>query len=308
MTQNTTFTLTDPDGFEIFVYRWAPSPGVQPKAVVQLAHGAAEHALRYERFARYLNQAGYVVYANDHRGHGKTAGTLDKAGIAGEDGWNGMVRDLRMITDCIQHDYPDLPLFFFGHSMGSFLGQRYIQLWGEGLAGVVLSGTTGALGDTSAMIAGMEQYIQAQGRSAPSELFIQMFAGFSAPFPPVRTGFEWLSRDEAEVQKYVDDPWCGFPFSNGLVLDMFKGAADIWCDESESRIPKDLPVLMISGALDPVGANTAAVNLLAQRYQAQGIRNLTVKFYENARHELLNETNRDEVQKFILDWLDERIS
>jgi len=192
--------------------------------------------------------------------------------------------------------------------MGSFLEQRYIQLWGEGLKGVVLSGTTGSLGDVTAMVALLEQAVQAQGRGAPSELFIQMFAGFSAPFPPVRTGFEWLSRDEAEVQKYVDDPWCGFPFSNGLVLDMFKGAADIWCDESESRIPKDLPVLMVSGALDPVGANTAAVNLLAQRYQAQGIRNLTVKFYEDARHELLNETNRDEVQKFILDWLDERVS
>jgi alpha-beta hydrolase superfamily lysophospholipase len=308
MIQTTTFTLTDPDGFEIFVYRWAPPPGTSPKAVVQLAHGAAEHALRYERFARYLNQAGYTVYADDHRGHGKTASTLDKAGIAGEDGWNGMVRDLRMITDCIQHDYPDLPLFLFGHSMGSFLAQRYIQLWGEGLKGVVLSGTSGSLGDVTAMVALLEQAVQAQGRGAPSELFIQMFAGFSAPFPPVRTGFEWLSRDEAEVQKYVDDPWCGFPFSNGLVLDMFKGAADIWCDESESRIPKDLPVLMVSGALDPVGANTAAVNLLAQRYQAQGIHDLTVKFYENARHELLNETNRDDVQEYLLDWLDEQIN
>jgi alpha-beta hydrolase superfamily lysophospholipase len=308
MTQTTTFTLKDPEGFEIFIYRWAPPPEVQPKAVVQLAHGAAEHALRYERFARYLNQAGYLVYADDHRGHGKTAGTLDKAGIAGEDGWNGMVRDLKMITECIQSDYPNLPLFFFGHSMGSFLGQRYIQLWGEELKGVVLSGTTGSLGDTSAMIAGMEQYIQAQGRNAPSELFGQMFAGFNAAFEPIKTGFEWLSRDETEVQKYVDDPWCGFPFSNGLVMDMFKGAADIWSDESESRIPKNLPVLMISGALDPVGANTAAVNLLAQRYQAQGIRNLTVKFYEGARHELLNETNRDEVQEYILGWLEKQLN
>jgi alpha-beta hydrolase superfamily lysophospholipase len=175
------------------------------------------------------------------------------------------------------------------------------------LEGVVLSGTTGSLGDTSAMIAGLEQIIQVQGRDVPSELFGQMFAGFNAAFEPVKTGFEWLSRDQAEVQKYVDDPWCGFPFSNGLTLDMFKGAADIWSDASEARIPKELPVLMISGALDPVGGNTAAVNLLAQRYQAQGMRHVTVKFYPEARHELLNETNRDEVQRYILGWLEEQL-
>ena len=302
-----TFTFTDPDGFKIFTYKWAPEAG-KPKAAVQVAHGAAEHALRYERLAKFLNQAGYVVYADDHRGHGKTAGDLSKAGIAGQDGWNGMVEDEKQLSDLIKKENPGLPLFFFGHSMGSFIAQRYIQLWGEGLKGVVLSGTTGALGDLNTIVPLLEQAVQAQGRGAPSELFIQMFAGFSAPFPPVRTGFEWLSRDEAEVQKYVDDPWCGFPFSNGLVLDMFKGAADIWSDESEARIPKDLPVLMVSGALDPVGANTQAVNLLAQRYQAQGIRDLTVKFYEGARHELLNETNRDEVQAYILDWLENQLN
>lgn len=305
MTQTTTFTLKDPDGFEIFVYRWAPE--AQPRAVVQIAHGAAEHALRYERFGRFLNQAGFVVYANDHRGHWKTAKTLDKAGIAGEDGWNGMVKDLKLISDHIRSEHPDLPLFLFGHSMGSFLAQRYIQLWGEGLAGVIFSGTTGSLGDVNATIAALEQLVQAQGRDVPCELFGQMFAGFNAAFEPVKTGFEWLSRDEAEVQKYVDDPWCGFLFSNGLVLDMFKGVADIWNEASEARTPKDLPVLMVSGALDPVGANTAAVELLAQRYRAQGIQDLTVKFYEGARHELLNETNRDQVHQDILDWLEARL-
>jgi alpha-beta hydrolase superfamily lysophospholipase len=306
MTSTTTFTVSDPDGFEIFVHKWLPADH-PPKAVIQLAHGAAEHALRYERFARFLNQAGYGVYANDHRGHCNTAASLDRSGIAGPDGWNGMAGDLKLISDCIRSEYPDLPFFFFGHSMGSFLGQRYIQLWGAGLAGVVLSGTTGSLGDVDATISVLEQIIQVQGRDAPSEAFGQMFAGFNAAFEPVRTGFEWLSRDETEVRKYVDDPWCGFPFSNGLVLDMFKGAADIWSQESEACIPKDLPVLMVSGALDPVGANTTAVDLLASRYQAQGIRDLTVKYYPDARHELLNETNRDEVHEDILAWLDQHL-
>jgi len=305
MTQSSTFSLHNDEGLALFIYKWAPDG--PPKAIVQVSHGAAEHALRYERFARYLNQAGYLVVADDHRGHGKTAGTLERAGIAGPDGWNGMLRDQKLISDCVRGDFPQLPFFYFGHSMGSFLAQHYIQHWGEGLAGVVLSGTTGSLGDVNAMITLLENVVAIQGRDAPSEAFGQMFAGFNAAFEPVRTGFEWLSRDEAEVQKYVDDPWCGFPFSNGLVLGMFTGGAEIWSDEGEARIPKDLPVLMVSGALDPVGANTQAVKLLADRYQKLGIQDLTVKFYGGARHELLNETNRDAVQADILDWLDSRL-
>jgi len=123
----TTFQFTDADGFQIFVYKWAPDEG-KPKAAVQIVHGAAEHALRYERFARFLNQAGYVVYADDHRGHGKTAGELSKAGIAGKDGWNGMIKDEKQLSEIIQQENPGLPLFLFGHSMGSFLAQRYIHL------------------------------------------------------------------------------------------------------------------------------------------------------------------------------------
>ena len=146
MATETTFTLKDPQGFEIFVYKWAPQPGVPVKAVVQIAHGAAEHALRYKRFALFLNAAGYIVYANDHRGHRKTAGTLDKAGIAGEDGWNGMANDLKLISDRIRAGNPGLPLVFFGHSMGS-LASKYVRSSGNELATVILSGTTGSLGN-----------------------------------------------------------------------------------------------------------------------------------------------------------------
>ena len=210
MATETTFTLKDPQGFEIFVYKWAPAPGVPVKAVVQIAHGAAEHALRYKRFARFLNAAGYIVYANDHRGHGKTAGTLDKAGIAGEDGWNGMANDLKLISDRIRAGNPGLPLVFFGHSMGSFLGQQYIQSWGNELAAVILSGTTGSLGDnTPQLIAAMEQAIQQEGRDAPSAIFGMMFAGFAAPFQPVKTGFEWLSRTRPKCRNTWMTPGAG---------------------------------------------------------------------------------------------------
>jgi alpha-beta hydrolase superfamily lysophospholipase len=309
MATETTFTLKDPQGFEIFIYKWAPQPGVPVKAVVQIAHGAAEHALRYKRFALFLNAAGYIVYANDHRGHWKTAGSLDKAGIAGEDGWNGMANDLKLISDRIRAKNPGLPLVLFGHSMGSFLGQQYIQSWGNELAAVVLSGTTGSLGDnTPQLIAAMEKAIQQEGRDAPSAIFGMMFAGFAAPFQPVKTGFEWLSRDEAEVQKYVDDPWCGFPFSNALAADMLKGGQEVWSTACEARVPTGLPVLMISGAMDPVGGFSAGVNALAARYRALGVKDLTIKLYEGCRHELLNELNRDEVQAYILSWLDAHVA
>jgi alpha-beta hydrolase superfamily lysophospholipase len=274
--------------------------------VVQVAHGAAEHAARYKRFGEFLNQAGYLVYADDHRGHWRTAGSLDKAGIAGDDGWNGMVDDLKLINDHIRKENPGLPLFLFGHSMGSFMAQQYIQQWGKSLTGVVLSGTTGSLGENlPETIAAVEAETAANGRDAPSAVFGAMFGGFAAPFPPVRTGFEWLSRDEAEVQKYVDDPWCGFPFSNGLVGDMLRGGLQIWTPASEQRIPVNLPVLMISGAMDPVGGFGAGVELLASRYRALGVKDLTVRLYPEARHELLNETNREAVQQETLAWLDQ---
>ncbi len=302
----TTFTFRDPDGFEIFVYKWAPDAGIPTKAAVQIAHGAAEHALRYERLARFLNQAGYVVYANDHRGHWKTAGAMETASKCGPDGWDGIVNDAKQLSEIIKEENPGLPFFFFGHSMGSMIGQDYAQRWGDQIDGLVLSGTFGSLGDTDGLLAIVEGAIEQQGIDHPSELFVQMFAGFNEPYE-LKTGFEWLSRDEAEVQKYVDDPWCGFPFTNGMVLELFKGAKGMWTPENEARIPKDLPIYVFSGAQDPAGGNTLSVKDLVGRYQASGIRDITVKFYEGGRHEMLNETNRDEVHQDVLAWLDSQL-
>jgi len=303
--QSTTFTYKSPDGPEIFVYKWTPEARVKPKAVVQIAHGAAEHAQRYERFGHYLADAGYVSYASDHRGHGKTASVLGKAGIAGPDAWNGILRDMRQLNEIIRKENPGLPVFFFGHSMGSLIAQQYIQSWGGELKGAILSGTFGSWGgDPAAIVVMGEQAAQAMGDDAPSPIFAGMFENFNKPFEPGKTGLEWLSRDEVEVQKYVDDPWCGFPFSNRLVIDMFKGALDIWAPENEKRIPKDLPLLVASGELDPAGANTASVNLLVERYRSYGMQDITVKFYPGAHHEILNETNRDEVQRDILIWME----
>ena len=296
-----TFRFTDPDGFQIFTYKWAPESG-QPKAAVQIVHGMAEHALRYERFARFLNQAGYVVYADDHRGHGKTAGDVSKAGIGGMDSWEGMVKDEKQLTDLIKQENPGLPLFLFGHSMGSFIGQRYIQRWGGELKGVVLSGTTGLAIFPPEALPAMEQAaagdLRDQYPQGPG-----IFAVMNAAFEPVKTPFDWLSRDEAEVQMYIDDPWCGFAFSNGMMLDMARGVGDMLNPDSQARIPKDLPVLMIAGDMDPVGAYNG-VRSLEQRYTSLGIQDVQVILYPQSRHEVLNETNRDQVQQDVLDWFE----
>jgi alpha-beta hydrolase superfamily lysophospholipase len=308
MQTKSTFTFSDSFGYEIFVYKWTLEDDVTAKAVVQIAHGAAEHALRYERFARFLNQHGYIVYANDHRGHWKTAGDLMRAGIAGEGGWDAIVEDVAQLSDLIKEEYPDLPLIFFGHSMGSMIAQQYMQEYADKAVAVVLSGTFGSLGeDMDAALTAAQGLVDQQGADTPSALFGEMFAGFNQPFEPGKTGLEWLTRDDEEVQKYVDDPWCGFPFTNGMVLEMFKAGIKMWKAENETRIPNDLPVLVVSGDQDPAGGFTQAVNLLVDRYKAKGMSEITLKFYPGARHEILNETNRDEVMQDIVDWMDAQV-
>jgi len=272
-----------------------------------MEHGAAEHALRYERLARILNQHGYIVYADDHRGHGTTAGTMDQAGICGPGGWNGMVADTKLLSDIIKEKHPDIPLFLFGHSMGSLMAQQYIQNWGEGLAGVILSGSTGVSIVDEPVIAMAEQAAKSEAVDQPSELFMGLFATMNQPFEPVSTPFDWLSRDDAEVQKYVDDQWCGFPFSNGMAYEFLYGMANLFDPANEARIPKDLPVYIISGEMDPVGVNDG-VAALANRYKDElGIVDVSYHLYPGARHEILNETNRDEVHADIVAWLDKRV-
>jgi len=303
-TRTSTFTFTDPDGFEVFVYKWVPEGPAS--AVVQIAHGGVEHALRYERVARFLNDHGYIVYANDHRGHGKTAGTLERAGKAGDDGWNGIVRDFKQLTDIVKDENPGLPVFVLGHSLGSIVAQQYMEQYGNGVAGVILSGTFGTLGDTSGIMLAIDGAIASDGADAPSDVFAAMFGAFNEPFGG-DTGFEWLSRDDDEVRKYVDDPWCGtFPLSNEFVRDFFVAMEQTWLPENEAKIPKSLPVYVISGALDPAGGFSETAKVLVDRYGALGIEDLTVKFYPEARHEILNETNRDEVHADIVAWLDDR--
>ena len=306
--QSSTFTFKDKDGIEIFVYKWQPE-GV-PKAAVQIAHGMAEHALRYERVAEHLTQAGYICYANDHRGHGKTAGDLEKTGSLGQGGWDSTVEDLKELTDYIKKENPNIPFFFLGHSWGSLMGQDYIQQWGNEIKGVILSGTNGS---QSKLLLFLGMLIaKSQLKKGPEKrnekLDNMTFGAFNKPYEPnAETKFQWLSRDQDEVNKYVEDPYCGFVCTTSYFVEVLKGLKKIWKKENELKIPKDLPILIIAGEKDPSSNMGKALDILIKRYEKYGIKNITKKIYKDARHEVFNEINRDEVFQDLIEWLDGHI-
>lgn len=274
-------TFTSPvDGLEVAAFEWDVA---EPRGVVQVAHGLAEHSARYDRFARALNEAGYSVRATDHRGHGASiAGT---PGDFGDAGFDGLIADVAAYGASLRGD---LPLFLFAHSMGSFAAQSVILDHSEQYDGVVLSGST-ALDVLAAAMA------QSEG---PAGL-----EAFNVGFEH-RTGYEWLSRDEAEVDLYVADPWCGFDLPEATVPALFGAAAKLADPAVLAGIRSDLPLLIASGSDDPLSGGGELVQLLGQRYRDAGLVDVTVTVYDGARHEILNETNRDEVTADIVAWLD----
>lgn len=299
------FTFNDGEGIEIFVYKWSPEKG-SIKGVVQISHGMAETAARYERFAEALTNDGYIVYANDHRGHGRTAKDVENVGYLGEDGFNWMIRDMKQLNDIIKSENPSLPVFLFGHSMGSFLSQMYISLYGDTLKGVILSGTSGKQGlllDIGIKMA--EGEVKKLGAMAKSPKLNKLsFGSYNNKFKPNRTAFDWLSRDIKEVDKYVKNPFCGGIFSAGFFRDFLRGLKEIHRTENMVKIPKGLPIYIFSGEMDPVGNSCKTLYPLIRAYKKLGIIDVDYKFYMGGRHEMLNEINRDEVTNDAIRWLD----
>ena len=304
--QSSTFTLSTPDGTDIFVNRWLPDG--DPKAIVQIAHGLAEHSSRYARFARRLTDHGYAVYGSDHRGHGQTSST--RGSFADRDGWQTVIDDLHAVTARARHEQQGLPVFLLGHSMGSFISRGYAAQYGSELAGLVLSGTAGgagAIGRVGVFLAATQARLR--GHTHTSGLMNKLsFGQYNAAFKPTRTDFDWLSRDPAEVDAYINDPDCGFVFSAGGFADLLRGLSTVNDERVVALIPKDLPVHLASGDKDPVGANGKGVEQVAAQLRRVGVRDVTLKLWPEARHEILNETNRDEVEVEILEWLDARLA
>jgi alpha-beta hydrolase superfamily lysophospholipase len=299
-------TFKGSDTKQIHAYKWLPES--QVKGVLQVAHGMAEHAMRYENFAKFLNANGYALYANDHRGHGKTAGSIEKLGyFADKNGWDLVVEDMYVLTQKIKEDLPSTPVFLLGHSMGSFLSRDYISKYGNELEGVILSATAGdpkLLGKLGVFVAKMQSLIQ--GKKNFSNLLDKLsFGEFNKSFKPNRTAFDWLSRDENEVDKYVNDPYCGTVFTSSFFVDLLSGILKINQIDCIQKVPKNLAVYFIAGEKDPVGDFTKGVSEVFHKFQKVGIEDVTRKFYLGARHEILNETNREEVYQNILTWMEE---
>lgn len=294
------------DGKSIYVRLWLPEG--EPKALILMAHGMAEHGARYERFAQVLAKAGYALFMPDHRGHGKTAETPEELGyFADAQGFRRVIDDLHEVGEDARKRYPGRPLFLFGHSLGSLLSQGYISVYGEGLAGCALSGTSGPLAPALATAGKTVAAFgcRFKGRRALGKLADKMsFGAFNDAFKPNRTAFDWLSRDEAEVDKYIDDPYCGFVCRYGFFLDLLEGLTEYQSPAAQRRIPKDLPILMAAGAMDPVGGASGSVTALAATYRRIGIKDVEDRLYPEARHEILNETNRDEVMADFLAWFE----
>ena len=307
----TSFTFQSIDGTEIFAMKWSPEVLQKPKAAVQLAHGYAEHIGRYDVFASKLAEAGIVVYGNDHRGHGKTNGNVGEAiCFADEAGFEKVVADMRALTEIIQSENPDIPLFLFGHSMGSMLTRRYIQLYGDDLVGAVLSGSgvfSNGLLKLGTVVAASE--IKRNGRTHPSRLLDKLvFQNFNRGFKPARTDLDWLSRDGAEVDRFLADPLRGKIGSAGYFHDFFSGLLIMNNAENIQSTPKDLPMHFISGSADPVGGKAGkGIVQTCRAYQHVGLQDVSYKLYEGARHELLNETNKDEVVQDIIEWVVARL-
>jgi alpha-beta hydrolase superfamily lysophospholipase len=300
------FTFSDSDDYTIHAYRWDPG-GRDPSAVVQIAHGMLEHCGRYERSARELASAGYAVYANDHRGHGRTMLGAGDRGRLGPGGWRSLLAGLRQLTGIAREAHPDLPVFLLGHSFGSFLAQAYIQRWGEDLAGAALSGTNGRNTLLRVGLAAARLIARKQGLDTTATTLRSLtIAGYNKPFDrePGATGKEWLSRDRESVREYVDDPLCGGVPPNSFFVELLELLDHIWRPENERRIPRALPIYMFAGTEDPVGGRTRGVEALARRYRRHGMADVEVRFYRGARHETLNETNRDEVIADLVAWLD----
>lgn len=295
------------DGARIQRYRWLAD---KCRAVIHISHGMGEHAARYDRIASALADAGFTVYANDHRGHGLTA-PPGQQGWLGEDGWNRLITDLREMIRAERKTHPGVPVVLFGHSMGSMASQQYICRYGKSIDAVVLSGSPGFSSRfqsfLSRTIARFERW--RLGADADSELLQGLLFGKSnEPFDgDAATGFEWLSRDRTEVQKYIDDPLCGAVLTAGSLVDLFQGARRAADPAIIAAIPEDLPAYVFSGSEDPVHGEEKNLSRLLARYRDR-MSNVTYRLYPGGRHEMLNETNRDEVTKDLIAWLNETIS
>ncbi len=296
------------DGLPAAVHRWIPDG--EPVALVQISHGMAEHAMRYDYFASALVNRGFAVYAHDHRGHGDTAGSAENLGyLADEEGFERVTLDLREIIGLLKNDFPGKKVILFGHSFGSFVSQNYIEQFGNEIDGCILSGSAGPrllMVNAGRSAAGL--IIALKGKRYRSQFLQNLaFGGYNDRIENPISKNSWLSRDEEVVRQYDSHEYDGFLATAGFFYDLFTGLSRIHLEKAMKKIPKELPVFIFAGTADPVGDYGKTVTDLADIYRDLGLTDVTFTLYPEGRHEMLNEINKDEVIADIIRWIEKRV-
>lgn len=291
----------------IYVSVWLPDQ--EPEVIVQIAHGMVEHIGRYEDFARFLCANGIGVVGHDHLGHGKTASASSQYGyFAKRNGQNAVLADMHLVTRYIKRQYPRCRLFLLGHSMGSFFSRRYLTRYGSGLAGAVLTGTgyySGITALAGKLMAGA--IAVSRGGFYRSRLLNRMtIGGYNRYFEDDECK-SWLTRDQEQADRYEADPMCSFIFTASAYYQFFSLLLELAKKKDFKHIPKTLPVLLLSGENDPVGNFGKGVRKVYLEFGRLGLKDVRMKLYPKARHEVLNETNRSEVYQDILSWIEEHV-
>lgn len=292
----------------LHVIVWEPEG--KARAVVQISHGMIEYVRRYAEFAEYLNKHGFVVLGNDHLGHGLTAADEQNLGYFCEKNMSAsVVHDLHSVTAYAKKQYPGLPLFLFGHSMGSFLARRYMMNFGYELTGAIICGTGGQPG---AVLAGgrvLAELIRlVRGDRHRSKLLQKAaFQSYNARIKDAKTSNDWLSRREENVERYNRDKYCTYRFTVNGYRGLFSTIAYIQRKSNIAKLPKELPVFLIAGEEDPVGAYGKGVLAVSESYKKQGLTDVECKLYPQDRHEILNEEDREVVFEDVRNWLEKHL-
>ena len=291
---------------ELNVMSYYSATQLDVKGIVQICHGMAEHLERYEEFIDFLTSSGYVVFIHDHLGHGKSVKNDGELGYFGEkDGYKTLVNDVKLVTDLAKDKYPELPVFLFGHSMGSFIARYYTQLYSAGIKGAVFCGTAGPNPGAKVGVMLANMIIKQKGSHYRSKLIDKIaFGSYNKKCRPQRTPFDWLTKDNAIVDKYIDDKYCGFLFTAAGYRDLFNLLITVNSPEWFTSFNNDFPVLLIAGEDDPVGSYGAGVKKVYDALVSAGHNNVEMKLYPGDRHEILNETDKKNVFADVLMWLE----
>lgn len=310
-----TFYFIDEKGKSIYTKKWH-AEGNAIVGIIQIAHGLGETVEYYDELARFFAGKGYIVYANEALGHGRTAGDINSlefkysAGNIGIDGFNNMVEDLKLLTDIIKKENPAKPVFLIGHSMGSVLAQIYAYKYGEKLEGIIYSGATGCIENRKLenLIDIAENESKNVGRNAIAiKAYNALFEHANDQFETVDTGFEWITSDKQLLKESLESPYANIPFNVGFYVDFTHSLEEVIKDENIKKIPKELPIFCVSGGNDYFSDNGENVIKLISKYNETGILDVSSKIYRGKRHSILREVNRKVVYKDILNWIEKHI-